>query len=90
VIRLGWMYWQMAWSASFVVPLRLMRMSSGGPEAVAEAVRMVTEKQTALVEGMVGASRAAARGADAVVVAAAAARPAERRLRANLRRLQKP
>lgn len=88
--RLGMMYWMSAWSASFVIPLRLMRISAGGPEAATEMVRMITEKQAALMEGAFRAGLAMARGASAIAVASAAYRPARRQVDANLRRLRGP
>lgn len=87
MFRLGMLYWMSAWSASMVVPLRLMRISTGGPEAAAEMVHMVMEKQIAFTEGAFRASLAAARGASAMVIASAAMRPARRQVNANLRRL---
>ena len=90
MMRLGMMYWMSAWTASFVIPLRLMRISTGGPEAAGEMVRMVAEKQAAMMEGAFRAGMAMARGASAMNVAAAAWRPARRRVNANFRRLGQP
>lgn len=87
MLRLGVLYWMSAWSASLVVPLRLMRISNGGPQAATEMVRMVVEKQVAFAEGAFRASLAVARGASAMMVASAALRPARRQVNANLRRL---
>ena len=90
MLRLSMMYWASAWTASFVVPMRLFCISAGGPEAAGEMVRMVAEKQAAMMEGALRASMAMARGASAMNVAAAAWRPARRRVNANFRRLGQP
>ena len=43
-LNLGWDALAMGWEAQQVIAMRLMKLSLGGPEAAAEAQRMVSEK----------------------------------------------
>lgn len=69
-----------------VMALRMMRLASGGPLAVTEAQRMVSEKVAAFGEaqGAMMTAMAFGHGLDA---AAKAYAPYRRRVRANSRRL---
>ena len=65
-----------------VMQLRMMKLSAGGPEAQSEALRMVTEKTTALTEAMM----TLARGGSAQRVI----RRYRTHVKSNQRRLSKP
>jgi hypothetical protein len=65
-----------------VMHLRMMKLFAGGPKAQSEALRMVTEKPTALIE----ASMTLARGGSAHRVI----RRYRTHVRSNQRRLSKP
>jgi hypothetical protein len=49
-LKLGYDTTMLALEAQQVIALRLMKLASGGPDAAAEAYRMVAEKQDALGE----------------------------------------
>lgn len=72
-----------AWQAGWVFTLRSLQLASEPAQAAASLSAMALEKQRAFAEGWVAASKAAMRGADAGVVAAAALGPARRRVAAN-------
>lgn len=87
---------------SFRLPMLWAMAFSPTPERRAEAVRMIAEKQTAVAEGLNAAAlsalatwmKLAAGGKVSAPAAAtrminAAARPGERRMRANARRLSR-
>ena len=65
-----------------VMHLRMMKLSAGGPDAQTEALRMVTEKTTALTEAML----TLARGGSAQRVI----RRYRTHVKSNQRRLSKP
>jgi hypothetical protein len=71
------------------VALRLMRIAGGGPLAVKEAQRMVTEKVTALVAAQMAAGAALASGKSFEAAAECAAVPIRSSVRANRRRLER-
>jgi hypothetical protein len=79
----------LAWQAGWVFTLRSMDLMARPDGAGAELTRMALEKQRAFTEGWFAAGRAAMRGADPAAVMAAAARPAHRRVSANLRSLRR-
>jgi hypothetical protein len=70
-----------------VIALRMMRLSSGGPGAVTEATKMISEKVAAFSEsqGAIAAAMLTGRGFEAT--AAKAFAPYRRAVRANSRRL---
>lgn len=75
-------------AAAEVIWRRTTMMATGAMSG-AEAMRMLTEKPLALVEGATKAAMKAATGGDATAVASAAMRPLSTRARANARRLRK-
>jgi len=80
--------WAMGLEASTVIGLRTLKLAAGGPDAHAEAQRMVAEKMTA---GMELGVRAMTGGLGASPAAAAAQTVSHyrRKVRANRRRLSK-
>ena len=77
-----------AWEAGMVFSLRSMNLMLRAPhEAPAALTDMAVEKGLAFAQGWVEAGTAAMRGADAGAVLAAAAKPARKRVSANLRAL---
>lgn len=76
-----------AWQASWVFALRTASLAGDPMNAGARLADMVTEKQRAFTAGMMGAAAAMAVGSRPDVVAAAAMRPAQRRVAVNARRL---
>jgi hypothetical protein len=86
-----WQTWldatRFALDAQCVVTLRMLRLAAGGPQATAEAQRMVMEKIAAFTTAQIAGGAALASGSGLAVVGARAAAPYRRRLRANRRRL---
>jgi hypothetical protein len=78
-----------AWQAGWVFALRSARLWTEPATAAGSLAKMALEKQKAFADGMMAAGRAAIRGADAHGVAAAALRPARRRVSANVKALGK-
>ena len=79
----------MAWQAGWVFTLRSMDLWAKPEGAGEELTRMALEKQKAFTDGLFAAGRAAMAGAGPEAVMAAAARPAQRRVSANLRTLRR-
>ncbi|MDO9501591.1 hypothetical protein [Falsiroseomonas sp.] len=78
-----------AWQAGWVFALRSMQLGSDPAGASVALAAMVAEKQKAFTDGAFAAGRAVMAGARPDVVAAAAMRPARRRVAANMRALHK-
>ena len=81
--------WALGMDASTVAGLRMMKISAGGPKAVKEAQRMVTEK----VEAAIGLQMLALTGGLGTSVESATARSLRHygpKVRANRRRLTGP
>ncbi|MBA3324960.1 MAG: hypothetical protein H0T41_06750 [Rhodobacteraceae bacterium] len=79
---------RMTLAANEVILRRVHRMATGamtGPEATA----MVMEKATAMAVSAERAAVAAARGSDALTIAASALRPYGTKTRSNVRKLRK-
>jgi len=76
-----------AWQAGWVFALRSMDLMAR-PDGGAALTRMALEKQKAFADGWMAAGAAAMRGEAPAAVMAAAARPARRRVSANLRTLR--
>ena len=76
-----------AWQTGFVFTLRSMQLWAEPAKAQAQLTEFALEKQRAFTAGAVAAGRAAMAGADAPKVVAAALKPAQRRVRANARKL---
>lgn len=70
-----------------VIALRMMKLSSGGPNAVQEASRMVSEKVAAFTEAQGALMGALISGSSFDAAAAKAYAPYRRAVRANRRRL---
>jgi hypothetical protein len=78
-----------AWQAGWVFTLRSLDLMARPDGAGAELTRMALEKQRAFADGWFAAGRAVMRGDHLTAVMAAAARPAQRRVSANLRGLRR-
>ena len=76
-----------SWDVQRVVALRMMRLASGGPRAVTEAEKMLSEKAMAFGEAQIKMAMALATGRNFSTAAAKAYAPIRRRVRANRRRL---
>lgn len=72
-----------------VIALRSMRFMQGGPQASAEARRMVSEKVAAFAAAQAAAAYALAMGKTPEAAAELAMVPVRRRVRANVRRLSR-
>jgi hypothetical protein len=70
-----------------VISMRLARLAQGGPQAAAEADRMIAEKIDAFADAEVALLNALAHGEGFFVAAERAYAPVRRRVRANNRRL---
>jgi len=70
-----------------VMALRMMRIASGGPDAVTEAQQMVSEKVSAFGEAQIALFTALTTGKSLEAAAAKAYAPYRRCVRANSRRL---
>jgi hypothetical protein len=79
----------LAWQAGWVFTLRSAQLWAEPGGAALALAEMAAEKQRAFAAGALAAGRAAMDGARPDVVAAAALRPAQRRVAANLRQLTK-
>ncbi|WP_149538865.1 hypothetical protein [Siccirubricoccus phaeus] len=79
----------LAWQAGFVFTARSLQLWAEPASAQAMLLRYALEKQRAFEAGALAAGQAMLAGAAAPAVMAAAMAPAERRVRANLRRLTK-
>jgi hypothetical protein len=77
-----------AWQAGWVFALRSAQLWSAPATAAGELAAMAAEKQRAFAEGAVAAGVAALKGTRPDLVAAAALRPARRRVSANVRALR--
>lgn len=78
---------QFAADSQRVIALRLMRMAGGGPLAVTEATRMVSEKIAAFSEAQGAVVATMITGGSLDTAAAKAYAPYRRAVRANSRRL---
>lgn len=76
-----------AWQASWVFAMRSASLAGDPLNAGARLADMVSEKQRAFTAGMMGAAAAMAVGSRPDVIAAAAMRPAQRRVAVNAGRL---
>jgi hypothetical protein len=87
-LRLSFGLWMLAGEMTVVMTLRGMRLAAGGPAAVTEAQRMVTEKIAAglALQAQAWSGRL---GPTAPAAIARTARYYHRRVRANRRRLGK-
>lgn len=70
-----------------VVALRLMKIASGGPQATAEATRMVAEKMAAFTEAQAAVASTMMMGGSLAAASRKAYAPYRRAVRANNRRL---
>lgn len=70
-----------------VIWMRLMRLGQGGPQAVAEAKWMITEKVDAFADAGAALINALAQGEGALIAADRAYTTVSRSVRANNRRL---
>lgn len=86
----AWDFAQLGFESWTVIGLRMSKLAAGGPLAMAEAQRMVTEKAVAAVEAQFNAGMALAAGATHQAVGRKAISGYRRRVRANRRRLAKP
>ena len=77
--------WRFVAEAQAVMLRRSLALWAEPQNAGPALARMVAEKQRAFAEGALAAGFAMARGAEPAVVAAAALRPARRRVRRNLK-----
>jgi hypothetical protein len=80
-------YALLAWQASWVFAIRSAQLWTEPAGAVAALTDMAVEKQQAFAAGAFAAGRAAMAGTRPDLVAAAALRPARRRVAANLKSL---
>lgn len=80
-------YAWLAWQAGWVFTLRSAQLWTEPAEAASALAEMAAEKQRAFTAGAFAAGRAAMLGTRPDLVAAAALRPARRRVAANLRQL---
>lgn len=76
-----------AWQSGFVFAARSLLLWNNPVTAQAELTRFALEKQRAFTQGALAAGEAMLAGAHGGAVVAAALRPAQRRVRANMRRL---
>lgn len=76
-----------AWQAGWVFAMRSAQLWTQPATAASELTRMAAEKQAAFAQGAVAAGVAAMQGSRPDLVAAAALRPARRRVAANMRAL---
>ena len=83
-------YAWLAWQASWVFALRSAQLMAEPASAATALTEMAAEKPRAFAAGAVAAGRAAWLGSRPDVVAAAALKPARRRVAANLRALTRP
>jgi hypothetical protein len=72
-----------------VVTMRLIRLSQGGPQAAAEAYRMIAEKLDAVADAEVALLKALASGEDLMVATERACEPMRACVHANSRRLMR-
>ncbi len=79
-----------AWQAGWVFTLRSLQLATQPGEAASTLTAMMAEKQKAFADGAIAAGLAVMQGARPDVVAAAALRPAQRRVAANIRALRHP
>ena len=70
-----------------VVSMRLMKISAGGAEAVAEYMRMIQEKSAAVMAAQTAGSLALAKGRSIKAATKAAMVPVKKKVRANRKRL---
>ncbi|WP_372621182.1 hypothetical protein [Falsiroseomonas sp.] len=80
----------LAWQAGWVFTLRSAQLWAEPAGAATALAAMAAEKQRAFAEGALAAGRAALAGSRPELVAAAALRPAHRRVASNLRQLTRP
>ncbi|MBP0443528.1 hypothetical protein J8J14_01940 [Roseomonas sp. SSH11] len=78
-----------AWQAGWVFTLRSLDLMARPDSSGAELARMAIEKQKAFADGWIAAGHAAMRGESPAAVMEAAAKPARRRVSANLRTLRR-
>jgi hypothetical protein len=83
-------YALLAWQAGWVFTLRSAQLWAEPASAAAALAEMAAEKQRAFAEGAFAAGRAVMDGTRPDLVAAAALRPARRRVAANLKALTGP
>lgn len=76
-----------AYEVQGVISMRLMRLAQGGPQAAAEADRMIAEKIDALADAEVALLNALAHGEGFAIAAERAYLPVRRCVQANSRRL---
>lgn len=76
-----------AWQASVVFTMRSAQLWADPATASTALTGMALEKQKAFSDGVMAASKLAMTGAGAGAVAAAALKPAQTRVSANVRRL---
>jgi hypothetical protein len=76
-----------AYEVQGVISMRLMRLAQGGPQAAAEADRMIAEKLDALADAEVALLNALAHGEGFATAAERAYLPVRSRVHANSRRL---
>lgn len=81
--------WQATLEAQQVIGLRLARLAGGGKSAGAEAIRMTSEKISALSEAQAAATTALLMGKAAIIPSRTLALY-RRKMRANRRRLTGP
>ena len=79
-----------AWQAGWVFALRSAQLWTEPAKAAASLAEMAVEKQKAFAQGAFAAGVAAMQGTRPDLVAAAALRPARRRVSANIRALGAP
>ncbi len=72
-----------------VISMRLARLAQGGPQAAAEADRMIAEKINAFADAEVALAKALAGGEGILVAAERAYAPVRRCVHANSRRLSR-
>ena len=70
-----------------VISMRLIRLAQGGPQAAAEANRMIAEKLDAIADAEVALLNALAHGEGLLIAAERAYLPVRRRVHANNCRL---
>lgn len=80
-------YALLAWQAGWVFTLRSAQLWAEPATAAAALTEMAVEKQRAFAAGALAAGQAALLGSRPDLVAAAALRPARRRVAANLKQL---
>ena len=87
--RLASQFARIAIESNMVIGLRMAGMAGLTRQAPTEPMRMVTEKQEAVVESIYAMVMGTARGDSAETVMNAALKPYARRTRANSRRLSR-